>query len=478
MLPAIQKSVEIQPDISCIYLIRKNTNLEPYSFSKTEHEFVQKRIADGDKQVVVNAYFRQSFILVLNDEKDFYYQKEDLRKGAFGILEQVRSYKIPEILLIDELSDPELAIAFLEGFLLSAYKFDKYLTAKKEKEVFPTKIMVYSSYIRDNDLNELSFLSEAVYMARDLVNEPVVYLNAQKFSELVTEALARLDCKVEVLSKNRIQSLRMGGLLAVNKGSVDPPCFSIIEWNPENKTNDRPVILVGKGIVFDTGGLSLKPTKDSMDYMKSDMSGAAAVFGAMYAVAKNKLPLQIIGLIPATDNRPGGNAMAPGDIITMHNGTTVEIANTDAEGRLILADALSYAKQYDPSLVIDLATLTGSAAAAIGSEGMVAFSTADDDTFEKLEESGWNVFERLVRFPLWEDYQDAIKSDIADLKNLGGKYAGAITAAKFLEHFTEFPWIHLDIAGTSFLSSAETYRGKGGTGSGVRLLYDFLKNLA
>jgi leucyl aminopeptidase len=235
--------------------------------------------------------------------------------------------------------------------------------------------------------------------------------------------------------------------------------------------------LVGKGVVYDTGGLSLKPTAGSMDLMKSDMSGAAAVAGALYAVAANKLPVHVIGLIPATDNRPGENAIAPGDIITMCDGTTVEVLNTDAEGRLILADALTYAKKYEPLLVIDLATLTGSALRAIGPEGIVCMGTAEQPQKQLLFEAGMHAYERLVEFPLWEEYEKQMESPVADLNNLGGPNAGAITAGIFLKHFVDYPWMHMDIAGPAFLTKQDTYRGQGGTGVGVRLLYQFIKSL-
>jgi leucyl aminopeptidase len=267
----------------------------------------------------------------------------------------------------------------------------------------------------------------------------------------------------------------MGGLLAVNKGSIDPPQFIIVSWEPEKPVNRQPLVLVGKGIVFDTGGLTLKPTPASMDEMKSDMAGAASVISTLYAVARLGLPVRIIGLIPATDNRPDGNAYAPGDIIRMHDGSTVEVLNCDAEGRLILADALSYAKKYEPELVIDLATLTGSAQVTLGSQASAIMGTAGQDIIQLLIDAGFEVHERLVQFPLWDEYAKMLDSEIADMKNVGGKYAGAITAGKFLEHFTEYPWIHLDIAGTAFLTSREGYRGIGGTGTGVRLLLKFIK---
>jgi leucyl aminopeptidase len=251
-----------------------------------------------------------------------------------------------------------------------------------------------------------------------------------------------------------------------------------MEYKPSTAKNSSPYVLVGKGIVYDTGGLSLKPTTDSMDYMKCDMAGAAAVSCAMYAIALAGLPLHIIGLIPATDNRPDGNAYVPGDVVTMYDGTTVEVLNTDAEGRMILADALAWAKQYKPQLVIDLATLTGAAHAALGSEGMAGMGNAPRDIMERLINCGYAVHERIAEFPFWDEYRDMLKSDIADLKNIGGKYAGAITAGKFLEHFTDYPYIHLDIAGPAFNKKRESYRGTGGSGVGVRLLFEFFRQSA
>jgi leucyl aminopeptidase len=232
--------------------------------------------------------------------------------------------------------------------------------------------------------------------------------------------------------------------------------------------------LVGKGVVFDTGGLSLKPTAKSMDYMKSDMAGAAVVAATIFAMAKNNVAVHIIGLIPATDNRPDGNAYVPGDVITMFDGTTVEIKNTDAEGRLILADALSYAKKYSPELVIDIATLTGAADIVAGKHASVVMGNTNEYLLN-LKESGKETFERLIEVPLWEEYALPLKSDIADLNNLGTREAQSTIAGKFLEHFTDYNWIHLDTAGTPFLDEKDSYRPVGGTGFGTRLLYNFLK---
>ncbi|WP_347838506.1 M17 family metallopeptidase [uncultured Draconibacterium sp.] len=265
-------------------------------------------------------------------------------------------------------------------------------------------------------------------------------------------------------------------MLAVNKGSIDPPTFNILEWKPENITSSQTIVLVGKGIVYDTGGLSLKPTPNSMDYMKADMGGAAAVVSAIYAAALNKLPIHIVGLVPATDNRPDGNAYVPGDIITMFDGTTVEIKNTDAEGRLILADALSYAKKYNPQLVIDCATLTGAADIVAGPHAAVVMGNSEQH-LSALKEAGLKTFERLIEVPLWEEYAAPLKSPIADLNNLGTREGQSTIAGKFLEHFTSYNWIHVDMAGTAFRKEKDAYRPSGGTGYGTRLLYNYLKTL-
>jgi len=260
----------------------------------------------------------------------------------------------------------------------------------------------------------------------------------------------------------------------VNRGSEYPPFFAVLEWKPEQAVNEKPIVLVGKGIVYDSGGYSLKPTS-SMDTMKSDMCGAADVLAIFSIAAQLKLPINLIGLIPSTDNAVSAASYRPGDIIKMHNGLFVEVLNTDAEGRLILADALSYAQKFQPELVLDFATLTGSAAAALGEHGTVAMGKVDKNIFEMICESGEKVHERIVEFPLWDEYAKLIKSEIADLKNIGGSEAGAITAAKFLERFTNYPWIHFDIAGPSFIKSDNEYKTKGATGVGVRLMLEFLK---
>lgn len=323
-------------------------------------------------------------------------------------------------------------------------------------------------------VNALNILCEATNRCRTLVNEPVIQLNAARLAVEIEKMGKEVGAEVEILNRKKIEALKMGGLLAVNKGSQDPPTFTILRWKPREPVNQRPYVLVGKGIVFDTGGLNIK-SGNYMDNMKYDMAGAAAVASVVFAVAKADLPVDVIALIPATDNRPGGNAYAPGDVIYMHNGTTVEVLNTDAEGRLILADALSYARNYDPELVIDMATLTGAAAMAIGKYGIVAMKSKSDEEFGKLKTAGDKVYERIVEFPFWDEYGELIKSDVAELKNTGSREAGAITAGKFLEHFTDYPYIHLDIAGPVWSDKKDSYRSTGATGVGVRLLFEFLR---
>jgi leucyl aminopeptidase len=269
----------------------------------------------------------------------------------------------------------------------------------------------------------------------------------------------------------------MGGLMAVNKGSVDEPRFVVLEYKPSDAVNAKPLALVGKGIMYDTGGLNLKPD-DYMQEMKSDMAGAATMASVLFAAADNQLPVHLVALLPLTDNRPGFNAYAADDILTMYDGTTVEIVNTDAEGRLILADAIAYAaKVYNPRLIIDAATLTGAAVRAISTFGIAAMQQHADNPMTMLSLVGKQVYERLVEFPMWKEYDELIKSEVADLRNCGTTpQAGTITAGKFLAHFAgDTPYIHLDIAGVAYFTKPQQYYRFGASGYGVRLLYAFLQ---
>ncbi len=445
--------------------------------STAEMTYVERQLGLKSDLITLNRYDGLLWIVFAKAEEPLGKRLENCRKNGARICNEANQHRVEEIAIADVEGMYGEALALAEGMALGNYQFLKYRKDKDEKQNSLNSIQMFSDAIENKAIESLSIAVEAVYLARDLVNEPVNKLNAAKLASLISEAVRGAGGKAEVFNKNKLEALKMGGLLSVNLGSVDPPTFTILEWKPKNAKNKKPVILVGKGVVYDTGGLSLKPTK-SMDTMKCDMAGSAVVSAVLFAVAKAGLPLHIMALVPATDNRPGGNAYVPGDVITMYDGTSVEVLNTDAEGRLILADALAYAKKFNPELVINLATLTGSAAHAIGSQGIVVMATKADEAYAALEEQGDLVHERIVRFPLWDEYSEMLKSEIADLKNIGGPEAGAITAGKFLEHFTDYPFIHMDIAGPAYIERRDSYRGIGGTAYGVRLLLAYFNSLA
>jgi len=438
--------------------------------------YVETALVAKQTFVVLNHFSHQHYYVVLEEKRTADLQLEALRKASHQLQAALKHEKTAEVFVHNLSDNPDAGLTLAEGLFLSAYEFEGYKTDEKSRQPAAlTRLTLVGEAATEAQITALQHVLEGVAFARDLVNAPVNKLNALQLAERLAEAGDAAGYNTDILDLAKIESLRMGGLLAVNLGSPEPPTFSILEWKPENAQNERPYVLVGKGVVYDTGGLSLKPTPNSMDMMKCDMAGGAAVGGTLYALAKNKVPLHVIGLVPATDNRPGGLAYVPGDVLTMFSGLTVEVKNTDAEGRLLLADALSFAKKYQPELVIDLATLTGAAVRAIGTEASAAMGTAAPETTAQLLAAAHRVHERLVEFPLWEDYADHMKSDIADLSNLGKAEAGHISAAKFLERFIEgTPWIHLDIAGPAYLTAPDSYRGKGGTGTGVRLLYEFL----
>lgn len=452
-----------------------NTNKFDQSLLTAEQiQFVRKEFSAKKKLVAVNQFNRFVFFQLIektnkkpNDVREF------CRRQGAALCASLNSLKVEKVVLLNDDLKEEL-LCYAEGITLANYQFLKY---KSDKEANSLKeVTIKSKKVAETDINKLSNICEAVCRARTLVNEPQSFLTAVQMAKEFEAMGKEAGFKVTVFDKKKIESLKMGGLLAVNMGSKLPPTFTIMEYKHPRAKNKKPFVLVGKGVVYDTGGLSLKPTANSMDYMKCDMGGAAAVACSVYAIAKNKLPLHVIALIPATDNRPGEDAYTPGDVITMHSGKTVEVLNTDAEGRLILADALHFAKQYKPELVMEFSTLTGAASAATGRFACAFMTTANDIQRKKIFESSWNVFERMVEFPMWEDYGELIKSDIADIKNIGGPAAGMVTAAKFLEHFIDYPYMHFDIAGTAFLHAPDSYRGKNGTGTGVRLIVDFLSN--
>jgi leucyl aminopeptidase len=414
------------------------------------------------------------FLLLMLEAGDDGIALEKIRKAGAEICQTLQKAKANLAFVHSQGLPSKKVSAFAEGLLLASYRFEKY---KSKASGGLQELHLEEGSLPETEVKRLRILTESVALTRDLVNEPASHLNAQQLSDIFKEQGKSAGFEVEVLEENKIQALKMGGLLGVNQGSDIPPTFSILEYKPKKAKNSKPIILVGKGVVYDTGGHSLK-TSSGMETMKCDMAGAATVLGVMSAASRMKLPLHLIGLVPATDNRISAAAVSPGDIITISNGTTVEVLNTDAEGRLILADALVFAKRYQPELVLDFATLTGAAARAIGKEGFVYMGTAGEEVKSKIRQAQDAVYERGVEFPLWDEYAEQIKSPIADLKNIGGPEAGAITAGKFLQHFTDYPWIHFDIAGTAFNEGGPLgYIPKGGTGNPLRMLVSWLQSL-
>jgi leucyl aminopeptidase len=472
----ITKSALPDKDQHIVILADTKSKFKSVGFTKEELSYLEKEIKKQDKKLIpVNQYNRWVFVQILDKKKEGYLMLESCRKAGDQMASLLNKHGLTTITILDEGVEKDNILAYTEGMALGNYQFLKYKTTSKKANSLKN-IHIYNPDISAKKIERLQILVDATLMARDLVNEPVSFLTAEQLA-IEFELLGKMaGFNVSVFNKAKIIALKMGGLLSVNQGSIDPPTFTVMEWKPKNAINKKPIILIGKGVVYDTGGLSLKPTTNSMDFMKCDMAGGAAVGCAMYAIAKAELPVYVIAMVPATDNRPGENAFAPGDVITMFSGQTVEMLNSDAEGRMILADALSYAKKYNPKLVLDFATLTGAAAAAVGHFGIVCMGTADEKTKNQLKKSGEQVYERLAEFPFWDEYDELIKSDIADMKNTGGAFGGAITAGKFLQRFVDYPWMHFDIAAPAYVKTANSYRGQNGTGVGVRLLFDFIEN--
>ena len=468
----LNKTEELSGNI--VLVVNKETDFSKYDFVADKTYASKKAANDGNDLVVLPNGDELIVLAVFNKVDDSRsLMLEDLRRLGGKTVKALNGEKISVASIGNDALEADGLMAFMEGVVLGNYQFLKYKSDKNENSL--TELSVMSALSQDN-LDEIVNVSEAVYFARDMVNEPVITLNAKAFSEEMKAAGEVAGYSTKVLSKAEIEALNMGGLLGVNLGSIDDPTFNILEWKPEGHVNEKPLVFVGKGVVYDTGGNNIK-TGTYMAGMKADMGGGAAVAGAIYAIAKNNLPVWTITLVPATDNRIGKNALVADDVITISDGTTVEVKNTDAEGRLILSDALVYAKQYDPELVIDMATLTGAAYAITGTFGSAMVHDAKEQQVAMLKDAGEESYERLAEMPFWREYDELLKSNIADMSNLGGPLGGAITAGKFLHHFTDYNWIHLDIAGPSFLDKPEDYKSVGGTGVGARLGYLFAKKM-
>ena len=391
---------------------------------------------------------------------------------------------------LDKITTAEIAAHLVMGLKLKSYDFNKYKSEKDEAnktvKIEAISIITDAHTAATKLYDTYSAIADGVFLARDLVNEPPNALHPESYGERIKEELKPLGVEVEILDEKKMQKLGFGALLAVGHGSICESKVVVMRWNGDskskksgNKKHRAPIAFVGKGVTFDTGGISLKPGAE-MDLMKMDMGGSAAVVGAMKAIAARKAKANVIGIVGLVENMPSDRAYRPGDVLTSHSGKTIEVLNTDAEGRLVLADILTYIQDtYKPEVVIDLATLTGAIMAALGFEYCGAFAN-DDGLWSKLEQASKNTGEKFWRMPLDEAYRKEVESDIADLKNLGtlGRYGGACSAAGFLEYFIDegTEWAHIDIAGTAWWKSDKPTTPKGGTGFAVRTLDNLIAN--
>lgn len=427
-------------------------------------------------------------VLVVGLGKQEQFSLDRVRQAAAAAARRARSLGVTRYSTIVHgagaggLAPSQAAQALAEGTHLSQYRFTQHMTEKdsKENSVELDKVtLVVSGDDLVAPVREGAWAGEqiaaAVKWARDLVNQPANYATPSVLADEARRMAKSHGLKFQALGPADMRSLGMGALLGVAQGSDQEPRFIILEHNPRGE-DTPPIVLIGKGLTFDSGGISIKPS-DGMEKMKDDMGGGAAVLGAMQVIAALKVPRRVIGLVPATENLPSGSAYKPGDVLKSITGKTIEVISTDAEGRLILADALGYSQRYQPLAAIDLATLTGACVVALGIQTAGLFCN-DDALAGRIEAASKATDEKVWRMPLWEEYMKLIKSDVADMKNTGGRWGGAITAALFLSKFAEkMPWAHLDIAGPALIDEEEVpYQPRGATGFGVRLLVQMVRD--
>ncbi|MDQ3842131.1 MAG: leucyl aminopeptidase [Actinomycetota bacterium] len=402
---------------------------------------------------------------------------EKLRRASATVAQRARALKLDEAAFA--LPAPEgsgireAAEAAAEGSALGLYRFDRYKTNAESRELKIFTLISDDKEAATAGAETGAKVAAAGLLARDLANEPSNTATPEYLAEIAREIAGRYGMEVSVLDRAGIEGEGMVGLATVGRSAQNEPRFIVLEHR-KGATDAAPVVLVGKAVTFDSGGISIKPSVGMGD-MKYDMSGGAAVLGAMEAVGALELPLNVVALVPATENLPGGDAFKPGDVLTLHSGKTVEIVTTDAEGRLILADALSYARRYEPEAVIDCATLTGACHVALGDHASGLLGN-DDALIAEVRAAGDASGERAWPLPLFEEYTDQTKGETADLKNSGGRFGGALTAGAFLKEFADYPWAHLDIAGTAYNGkSKNAYTPKGASGTPARLLVEFLR---
>ena len=415
-------------------------------------------------------------------------ERADYRRGqvsqfAGAAVRSLRARNVKTVGIVPRLDGDaeQVASASVEGAVIGLFEPDKYRTVEKEERNVE-RLVVIAPGAADGELQKGAergrVVGESVNFTRDLANEPGAYMTPTVMAERAQEVANEFGLEIDVLDQARIEGEGMGAFLSVARGSDQPPKMIVLKYMPDGKSSvedgEDYLALVGKGITFDTGGISIKPS-ENMELMKYDMTGGATVIGVMRAVAQLKPPIPVLGVVPATENMPSGKATKPGDVVRAMTGKTIEVINTDAEGRLILADAVAYAKKLGATRVVDMATLTGAVSIALGDVNTGILGT-DQKLIDEVIESGREVGEKFWQLPLDKEYSKQIKSDIADIKNVGGRKAGTITAAAFIKEFADgISWAHLDIAGTAWGDEAKPFRSKGPTGVAVRTLLNFIE---
>ena len=412
-------------------------------------------------------------LLVGLGERDLF-TPEKLRRASATVARRARNLGLHSAAfsLPDLPGTAEVASTVAEGAGLGLYRFDRHKSAEEDHELDTFWLLADDGALEEatEGAERGAKVAEGTVLARDLANEPSNVATPEYLAERASRIAEKYGMELEVLDRAGIEAEGLTGLATVGRSAANEPRFIVLDHRGGG--DSAPVVLVGKAVTFDSGGISIKPSA-GMEDMKFDMSGGAAVLGAMEAVGALDLPFNVVALVPATENLPGGGAFKPGDVLQMHSGKTVEIVTTDAEGRLILADALSYARRYEPSAVVDCATLTGACVVALG-EHASGLMGNDEDLVAELQAAGETTGEKAWPLPLFDEYAEQIKGDTADIKNSGGRKGGALTAGAFLKEFADYPWAHLDIAGTAYGKKSNAYTTKGATGVPTRLLVAFL----
>jgi leucyl aminopeptidase len=478
-----------------VYYIADDKNIK-ISLSAFEKKFriklselqIKNVLAKKNKQISIsNAKGRPEQIVLHKFKTDEKFTVDYFRNHLAGLIKEIKNDEIqllhifiPEIGLVKKFFNNEEYFyrSFLEGLSLGNYSFDKYKKEKDKTRNLSVSIYAENLNLLKSAITKNNFLIEGIFFTKDLQNEPPSSLRPFELADRIKETLTQAGLKVTVFDEKEIKKRNMGGLLAVGQGSNAKPRFIVIEYKPKGKVNSaKKVALVGKGVTFDTGGYCIKPWQGMLE-MKADMSGAALVAGTMLAAAKANIPFEILGVIPAAENMINGEAMRPSDIVKTASGKTIEVGHTDAEGRMILADALDYASKQKPDEIIDFATLTGACVVALGLN-VAGLFTKDDRLADELYQVGMKTYDRVWRLPMWDEYHKENESKVADLNNDGGRWGGAITAAKFLENFVDkkIPWAHLDIAGPAIANDLTNYNKDFMTGFGVRLMFEYLSNI-